>query len=912
MMYTWLPSMTLCMSMLSNNTPSPTMPRGGLGSVNLEDRTSYTRYLDVVTMLVDHAKRLEQAENFTNTDRIDRNLPDPTIPENLFPCPPRPVDCEELLDCGFTQSGVYRIWPRSRIVTWGPDAGFPVYCDMETDGGGWTVIQRRDDFGTNSDFFFKGWQSYKFGFGDLNYDFWLGNDKIFALSNQRRTTLRFDLLDFDGSDGYATYDDFYVDDEREGYRLHLGDYRGIIGDSFKGHNLVRFSTRDRDNDNNAAQNCALLYKGGWWYNNCHTVNLNGLYLKGQHDTYADGVNWYGWKGFKYSLRKTEMKLRSSNFVRPVNGAPINPPILQGLVRLGRSSTRDNCPELRPAIQRGLGYNSCHTVNLNGLYLKGQRQLVRMEGVQVLAQEDGDEAQVWQLCEARQWWPHQPAQTARVRFLNRNEIRKYFNRAVSKTSCVRKNMFFISILSKDRPWHLTARMVCSNYLDGVPVKISSKFLPPNPVTIPLALESKFSTELLLEQYDFSLERKVIEHNTRRIQELEAAKAKPSKKDVEGATPDPSHKKNVSKTAQYPWNSSTILQPSSQQPIGKASNNAKSNNTTINLSDFENDTSSPFDYMELQTINDLEELNSVFQGISSRNDQEVTEDPKAVEETSVAKSMSFPSTQNPWQEKIPTSHSENFSSQRLSQPDENLTATSLPANNSLSGHHTIDPYLNLFPGANNTACNYTLSQVPYIASNAGPPLLKELDSSVSLRGSKSYSDIRSLSDMEVMNSERGRSHTPPTYCPVATPVTQEETLPLVEDHFQVPTDEPSNGVCNSDTTAYGELDESSRLFVDSLTEMGFPQGQVARAVKHLGIDEKKVVEHLCQIQALEESGYDSSEAEAALHLHDYNRDQAKEFLDLVNQFQDLGFEKDAVKKALVQNKNDWNKTIDALLP
>ncbi|GBM08564.1 Techylectin-5A [Araneus ventricosus] len=182
-----------------------------------------------------------------------------------------------------------------------------------------SVIQRRDDFGTSSDFFYKGWQSYKFGFGDLNFDYWLGNDKIFALSNQRRSTLRFDLWDFEGDDGYATYDNFYIDDEAQGYRLHLGDYRGVIGDSFKGHNLCRFSTRDRDNDNSPYQNCALQYKGGWWYNKCHTVNLNGLYLKGRHDTYADGVNWYAWKGFRYSLRKTEMKVRSSAFLaKPFN------------------------------------------------------------------------------------------------------------------------------------------------------------------------------------------------------------------------------------------------------------------------------------------------------------------------------------------------------------------------------------------------------------------------------------------------------------------------------------------------------------------------------------------------------------------------------------------------------------------
>ena len=56
-----------------------------------------------------------------------------------------------------------------------------------------------------------------------------GNDKIFALSNQRRSMLRIELLDFADEEGYATYDDFYIDDEKEGYRLHIGDYRGNVG-----------------------------------------------------------------------------------------------------------------------------------------------------------------------------------------------------------------------------------------------------------------------------------------------------------------------------------------------------------------------------------------------------------------------------------------------------------------------------------------------------------------------------------------------------------------------------------------------------------------------------------------------------------------------------------------------------------
>ncbi|XP_031556939.1 fibrinogen C domain-containing protein 1-like isoform X1 [Actinia tenebrosa] len=210
-----------------------------------------------------------------------------------------PKNCAEVLRGGGKKSGVYTVDPDGK----GP---FKVYCDQKTSGGGWTVFQKRQDGSVN---FYRGWADYKNGFGDLKGEFWLGLDKINRLTYQTRNRLRVELEDTKGNSAYAEYDYFAVTSERSKYKPSLGTYSGTAGDSLSQHRGLAFTTKDRDNDSDKSRNCAVTFKGAWWYKACHHSNLNGLYHHGKHKSYADGVNWYSWKGYKYSAKRAEMKIR---------------------------------------------------------------------------------------------------------------------------------------------------------------------------------------------------------------------------------------------------------------------------------------------------------------------------------------------------------------------------------------------------------------------------------------------------------------------------------------------------------------------------------------------------------------------------------------------------------------------------
>ncbi|XP_058489571.1 microfibril-associated glycoprotein 4-like [Solea solea] len=216
----------------------------------------------------------------------------------------RPDDCTDVYNGGSEYSGVYSIYTTGRVR---------VYCDMGSDEESvkWTVIQRRKDGTVN---FYYGWDQYRTGFGEPSGEFWLGLENIHVLTQRKSYELRVDMEDFEGNKAYVYYSTFSVGPEEDGYRLQVGGFRNgrrgdVAGDSLIYHDGMKFSTFDKDQDLNGQENCAGLFRGGWWYNNCHYANPNGVYFSGHDSPYGMGINWTTWRELYYSLKSIEMKIR---------------------------------------------------------------------------------------------------------------------------------------------------------------------------------------------------------------------------------------------------------------------------------------------------------------------------------------------------------------------------------------------------------------------------------------------------------------------------------------------------------------------------------------------------------------------------------------------------------------------------
>ncbi|XP_052069021.1 angiopoietin-related protein 7-like [Mytilus californianus] len=135
-----------------------------------------------------------------------------------LPCGKVLQDCGDLIGTG-CPNGVYNLGPKGV-------SPFRVYCNMDITGGGWTVIQRRQDGSMD---FYRGWEDYKNGFGGLTGEFWIGNEHIYKLMSKGSYQLRITLEDWDGDTRYATYNTFSLGNEGSSYRLKIGGYSGTAG-----------------------------------------------------------------------------------------------------------------------------------------------------------------------------------------------------------------------------------------------------------------------------------------------------------------------------------------------------------------------------------------------------------------------------------------------------------------------------------------------------------------------------------------------------------------------------------------------------------------------------------------------------------------------------------------------------------
>ena len=134
-------------------------------------------------------------------------------------------------------------------------------CDMEADGGGWLVIQRRIDGSVD---FYLNWADYVQGFGDLEGEFWYGLENIHCLTTQEDVELRIEVGNETTPSIVWTYQLFKVGGAATDYTLTIGEGQGTGRDNMGLQSGYPFSTRDRDNDS-WPRNCATVFGGAWWY-----------------------------------------------------------------------------------------------------------------------------------------------------------------------------------------------------------------------------------------------------------------------------------------------------------------------------------------------------------------------------------------------------------------------------------------------------------------------------------------------------------------------------------------------------------------------------------------------------------------------------------------------------------------------
>ncbi|KAL0271657.1 UNVERIFIED_CONTAM: hypothetical protein PYX00_008679 [Menopon gallinae] len=451
---------------------------------------------------------------------------------------------------------------------------------------------------------------------------------------------------------------------------------------------------------------------------------------------------------------------------------------------------------------------------------------------------------------------------------------------------------------------------NTFVDGVPVKISEQYKPPVKVTLPFSCQNCTPSDSLYTEYDFRLENRVLDKLTEwkktHKEELERRKERLKRKkevcqevekfsnltlaEVEEEVAEPVRPCN-------PKLDDSILTPVCAK-VNSPSN--KPTSSLFNLSDFESDNSSPFDNMELKTINDMEVLASIL--TSDNMKQSFNNNYNIIDKELNKNGLAF-SKGNEWHQ-LPPNGYDNYLV-----PGYNGSVIPTGYLDNYGPVHTVSENFQLYNFELNNFSNQCGAGVPSgPAASAKQPERHHLDNLIDdtscadlklqKANSKSVPDIVSELQKELEESRERDA--------------ERRLMTISSGNQKLPES------AKQEKKPYRKLsDPTSRLkpellrLAEHISEMGFPLPRVARACAFFEGDDKKVIEFLLQVQSLEEKNFPGDLVERALHANNFSTEESVKYLNSLMVLLDLGFDEAKVEEALKKTNSDRDKALDMLI-